>query len=695
MLIHRLGMACVSRPAIRFILLAIMALQAGLAFARDAVIIQGEALQQNSALNQELFARANFPNVSEFYGGKVLLQGDTLVVAASNDGSTATGINGNEADDSAPQVGAVWVYVRQDGQWVQQAYIKASNANGGDVFGNPGDLFGSSIALSGNTLVVGAPEERSGARGVNGNQNDNSIINAGAAYVFVRNGSTWSQQAYLKASNTPQVVPNFNTFFFGAAVAIDGDTIAVGAPAEDSLSSGINGSQSYTTFERFIDNTDTGAVYVFTRNGTSWSQQAYIKASNPSAGGPTGGQFSVVLVGDYFGTVLELSGDTLVVGVPNESSNATGVNGNQNNDESGFSGAAYVFVRSGNSWSQQAYLKASNTGVSDGFASALSMSGNRLAIGAPREKSNATGINGDQANDTVGLAGAVYLFERNGTAWQQAGYVKASNTGFSDLFGFSLSLEGDRLLVGATGESSGANGINGDQSDNTKTGAGAAYLFERINGEWQQVAFIKASNPDAGDSFGVSVSLSGELMAIGASNADGVDGGIDADQADNSVLSTGAVYVFSGLGGANGVTINQGMNDAWVSEQAPLQGLFFTVYEQLGVFFLSWFTFDSEEPMAAPVAVFGAEDQRWVTASGAFSGNTATLNAELTSGGRFNSNTPLAMQNAAYGTITIVFNSCNEAVLTYNFPGVGLSGQMTLTRVLPSNVPLCESLSAQ
>ncbi|MBT8061523.1 MAG: FG-GAP repeat protein, partial [Gammaproteobacteria bacterium] len=147
-------------------------------------------------MNQELFARANFPNVSEFYGGQVILQGDTLVVAASNDGSSAVGINGNEADNSAPQAGAVWVYVRQDGQWVQQAYIKASNTNGGDVFGNPGDQFGNSIAMSGNTLVVGAPEERSSARGVNGNQNDNSIINAGAAYVFVRNNGIWNQQAY-------------------------------------------------------------------------------------------------------------------------------------------------------------------------------------------------------------------------------------------------------------------------------------------------------------------------------------------------------------------------------------------------------------------------------------------------------------------------------------------------------------------
>ncbi|MBT8061313.1 MAG: FG-GAP repeat protein, partial [Gammaproteobacteria bacterium] len=495
--------------------------------------------------------------------------------------------------------------------------------------------------------------------------------------------------------NTPQVVPNFNTFFFGAAVAIDGDTIAVGAPADDSLSSGVNASQSYTTIETFGDNRDTGAVFVFSRSGNSWSQQAYIKASNPTAGGQMGGPNSFFVQGDQFGTTLDLSGNTLVVGVPNEASAASGINANQNDDEAPFAGAVYAFVRNGSAWSQQAYIKASNTGRADGFGTSLDIEGDRLAVGAPNENSNATGLNGDQDNNTIGQAGAAYLFERTASTWQQTDYVKSSNPGFGDQFGFSVALDGDRLLVGANGESSAATGINGDQDDDSNINAGATYLFERLNGQWQQTAYIKASNPDAGDTFGDAVDLDGDRMAIGASRANGVAGGLDADQEDNSVLSSGAVYVFSGVGQAQIVAINQGMNDAWVSEQAPLQGLFFTVYENLGVFFLSWFSFDSQVPVAGPVAVFGAEDQRWVTGSGTFLGNTATLSAELTSGGAFNTDTPLAMQDGAYGTITIVFNSCNEAVLTYNFPGPGLSGQMTLTRVLPSNVPLCESLQTQ
>ena len=140
-------------------------------------------------------------------------------------------------------------------------------------------------------------------------------------------------------------------------------------------------------------------------------------------------------------------------------------------------------------------------------------------------------------------------------------------------------------------------------------------------------------------------------------------------------------------------SINAGLNDAWVSADAPFQGLFFTVFENLGLFFLSWFTFDAVAPDSGTTAEFGAADQRWVTGAGNYSGDTVTLNVELTSGGIFNAAEPAATQSPGYGTITIVFISCNEAILTYDFPSVGLSGQMTLTRVLPDNVPLCEALA--
>ncbi len=139
--------------------------------------------------------------------------------------------------------------------------------------------------------------------------------------------------------------------------------------------------------------------------------------------------------------------------------------------------------------------------------------------------------------------------------------------------------------------------------------------------------------------------------------------------------------------------INAGLNDAWVSADAPFQGFFFTVFPDLEIFFLSWFTFESEQPDEGVTSVFGAPDQRWVTGAGAYSGNSLMVNVELTSGGIFNASEPLASQQPGYGTITIVFNSCNEAILTYSFPSTGFSEEMTLTRVVPDNVALCEALN--
>src|SRR6185436_17266168 len=154
---------------------------------------------------------------------------------------------------------------------------------------------------------------------------------------------------------------------------------------------------------------------VFVRNGATWTQQAYLKASNTE-------KF------DYFGNSVAVSGDTVVVGAGEESSNATGINGDQNNNSAGGSGAAYVFVRNGTTWTQQAYLKASNTGSTDDFGRSLALTDDTLIVGAPGERSGATGVNGDQSNDNEPFSGAAYVFVRNGTTWTQQAYLKASNT---------------------------------------------------------------------------------------------------------------------------------------------------------------------------------------------------------------------------------------------------------------------------
>lgn len=259
---------------------------------------------------------------------------------------------------------------------------------------------------------------------------------------------------------------------------------------------------------------------------------------------------------DNFGSALALSGDglTLVVGAPGESSGGSGVNADPNSNRVGKSGAVYVFQRQ-SQWTQAAYLKASNPNSGDefGYAVALSGNGQTLAVSALQEASNATGINGDQTDNSFALSGAVYIFTRQGSHWQQQAYLKSSNNSAFDSFGFSLSLsqDGSRLLVGAPGEGSSAQGIDGLQSDDSAPLSGAAYLFVRQGTQWQQAHYIKASNSDTQDNFGYSVALSadGTTLAISASgegsNAQGTSG---TGQADNSANNSGAVYLFSDNG---------------------------------------------------------------------------------------------------------------------------------------------------
>ena len=268
---------------------------------------------------------------------------------------------------------------------------------------------------------------------------------------------------YFKASNTDA---NDN-FGYSVSLSTDGNTMAVGAIGEDSNATGINGDQTDNSFTGL--NSYTGAVYVFTRSGTSWSQQAYIKASNTDNG-------------DSFGISVSLSsdGNTLAIGATGEGSNVTGVDGDQTNNSAAASGATYVFTRSGTSWSQQAYIKASNTGASDEFGRSVSLGedGNTLAIGATSEDSNATGINGDQTNNTAAIAGAAYVYIRSGTSWSQQAYLKASTTELNDQSAWpTLSGDGKTLAVGAFYEDSSATGVNGDQSINWIYSAGAVFVY--------------------------------------------------------------------------------------------------------------------------------------------------------------------------------------------------------------------------
>lgn len=349
--------------------------------------------------------------------------------------SLALSNNGNVLAVGAPgeaNGGAAYVFVRSAGTWTQQQRLQASNAGSGS-------RFGSSLALSaaGDALVVGDPDE------------DTMADNSGAAYVFTRDGLAWSETALLKSGTAFQnesfgsalalagrldqgftlavgapgvsfgsgLVHVFTgqatswdqpptvlqapyatvDMLFGDRVALssNGQTLAVGAPGDGSAATDVGGNAQNA------DAAWSGAVHVFTRDGTAWSHQAYIKASNTDPN-------------DNFGRALALSGsgDTLVVGAPNEESSGDGLNGEQSRNDSSEVGAAYVFTREAGTWSRQAYVKASNSGGGDTFGRGIGLSadGRTLAVGADGEDSSGSGWNGEQNNNGPLDSGAVYLY---------------------------------------------------------------------------------------------------------------------------------------------------------------------------------------------------------------------------------------------------------------------------------------------
>ena len=287
--------------------------------------------------------------------------------------------------------------------------------------------------------------------GVNANETDDSASSSGAAYVFVRQNGIWSQQAYLKASNTDE------SDRFGGAVAISEDTVVVGSRREASNASGLGGDQSNNAA------LSSGAAYVFVRQNGIWSQQAYLKASNAEPN-------------DNFGDVVAVSADTVVVGARNESSGATGANGNQSDNSVLLSGAVYVFVRLNGTWSQQAYLKASNTEQADFFGTSAAISGDVVVVGAPNNDGAGRGLNGDRSGG-LRNTGAAYVFVRQDGIWSQRVYLKASHPTVEGNFGFDVGVSGELIAVGTIGDASNAVGINGDPTDTSAADSGAVYTF--------------------------------------------------------------------------------------------------------------------------------------------------------------------------------------------------------------------------
>lgn len=444
-------------------------------------------LRPDGSMAQHIYAKAANAGEGDVFGWRVAIDGDTLAAAASYEASCATGVHLTaQADNGCVGSGAVYVFRRRGSTWEPEAYLKPFNTDSRDEFGV-------SLALDGDTLVVGAFRE-------------DSIGDSGAAYVFRRVDGAWQQDAYLKASNPPAGQE------FGWSVAVAGNLVAVGARREDG------------------SDTDSGAVYLFRRDVSQWFPEAELRAPSPA-------------INDFFGYSVAAAGDVVAVGAcshgcPPGGGRIPGQN----------AGAVHVFRKGGGTWGHEATLTPQAPDPADAFGYAVALAGDLLVVGAPLEDSSSRGIDEGQDDNTAEDSGAAFVFRRSGASWVQDAYLKATNTDALDRFGSSVAIAGDLVAVGAVGESSFATGIDEDPDDDSTDNSGAAYVYRRISGGWRALAYVKASNTAMGHEFGTSVALSDDALVVGApyENRAGTSivPGPDGGRGGGTRTESGAVYLF-------------------------------------------------------------------------------------------------------------------------------------------------------
>ena len=351
-----------------------------------------------------------------------------------------------------------------------------------------GDNFGRSVSISGDYAIVGAPF------------NDDNEVDSGSVYIFFRDGTSWKEQAKLTAGD-PGREDNF-----GYAAAIDGDYAIVGAWAKGG--------------------DETGAVYIFFRSGTSWKEQVKLLASDPAEGNFFGrtvaisGDYALVgspfnddggkdtgsayifsrnkatwaeqvklttndvEAGDQLGSAVAISGDYAIIGSPSD------------DDAGSKSGSAYVFVRSGATWKEEAKLTANDAAEKDNFGSAVAISGDYAIVGSPSD------------DDAGSKSGSAYVFVHSGATWKEEAKLTANDAAAGDKFGSAVTISGKTALVGAASD------------DDAGEASGSVYAFLRSGGSWIQRAKQTASNAAAGDKFGQSIAISGDYAIVGALDAD-------------------------------------------------------------------------------------------------------------------------------------------------------------------------------
>jgi FG-GAP repeat protein len=449
---------------------------------------------------EDVLIKASNAQRYDFFGTAVAMDGDTLVVGARNEASSASGVDGNQSDEGAFGCGAAYVFVKSASGWTQQAYLKPSN---------PLRClqFGSSVDIDGDTIVIGAEREFSSATGVDGVDSGLAIHGAGAAYIFERSGATWSQVAHLK----PDYPDEWD--YFGCAVAVSNGTVVVGSEWEDGANGGVNGDQNSNAVGK------SGAAYVFARNGSTWSSQAYLKLTSPA-------------IVDYFGSAVDVSGETIVVGAwgsllappiwPNYSD-----------------GQAVVFTRSGSTWSQQQVLDVGMSGNAS-FGQSVAIDGDTILVGAPGQWGAPLVPGGPE----VPGSGAAHVFVRHGGSWTREGILGAEHYSENDNFGWSVAIDGNRVVVGADGEGNGNGGVNPVLIDDSHNNSGAAYAFERIGTVWQSFGYLKAPDPEVKDYYGDDVAIAGHTVIVGVFSDDSPSAGIGGDPVPGGAKDSGAAYTY-------------------------------------------------------------------------------------------------------------------------------------------------------
>ena len=402
------------------------------------LVLLGLTLPATAGWSQRQKITSTPRGVGAQFGNAVAVSGNTMVVGAQFDGTTAS------------QAGAAYVYVLSGATWTQQAVLLAND-------GAAADKFGYSVAISENTIVVGAFND------------DSPLSNAGSAYVYVRSGTIWTFQQKLTGSDSTADDQ------FGSSAAVSGDSIIVGANHAD-----------------LPGNSEAGSAYFYRRSGTVWTfQQKLIPVQGANG----------VILGDHFGDSAAISGNRIAIGASGDDNPFTSA------------GAVYVFVESGGTYTLQQKLTIPSGANGDNFGFSVAIEGNTLVGGALQY----TPIISQPAY------GAAYVYEFNGSSWVSQGRLTASDGAQFDRFGYSVAVSNNVVAVGA-------------REDDTAVGgdAGSAYIFTRSGTTWTQVQKLTPNDPFNGDRFGVSVALSAGNLVIGA-----------AEKALSSPSGQGAVYYFT------------------------------------------------------------------------------------------------------------------------------------------------------